>query len=765
MINKRNAPRLRAAFVIALAALPFALFGQTNGTAQAAAQGAAQTVQGPQAVLVYADNPDVVEIVDAAGVGRIASIGDEIRGGETLKTAASAAEIKLTPNGSIIKVARNTKFKVTTLAGSASGADTNEFALLGGKIRTVAAKSKAGNKYLIRTPSAVCGVRGTDFALNAVEGERDSVAVKSGLVEFAKIGADGVAQPIMVAAGQFADAFAAVFSAAAFSAEQFAQEFADVEFTSLNPADVPNESPEPAPAEEPKKEEEKKEAEAAPSAPVAEPAPAPAPSSAADLPKPKLDTSKSKIMTWLGEMLGFELGSVVIDGNTYSKAIIQPTFNLGKLKLSLYLPVIYTDDLFNPNSWYMPKGNNEWSFGSEYYSNDPIQGAGDALRDLALKIRYIEYGNQAFDPVYLKVGNLSTMTIGHGVLMRNFANDSDFPAVRRVGLNAGADTGFWGVEGVVNDLAEPEIFGGRFKILKFIGLTILADIDPAGDLSESAAEAAGKPMFFGTGLDLDLPIANSPVFALRAFADAAAVVPLTRASVTDGTTIVPAGFQYKTVYDPDKSGFDAFNNYGIVAGLMGKMLFIDWRLEYRQYRGAYRPTFFNAAYERNRAVYAQEFKNMLLNPAANVLTHGIYGEAGFSLLKDKLTFNAGYMMPWSSDSAVPTENVLKNDYLQAKLLIKKGLIPILDLSGSFSYERTGFAYALMSNITGVGLFDANTVLKGEVVYPIASSVDFAIVVSTATAHTSEGAVIYETVNGQLTPKVEPTVTFETRVRF
>jgi len=741
-----------AVLVLTLASLPFSLVAQAAGsTAGTAAQKA------PAAMLMYADNPDAVEIIDAAGVGRIASIGDEIRGGETLKTVASAAEIKLTPNGSIIKVARNTQFKVTALAGTTQGADTNEFALMGGKIRTVAARSKAGNKYLIRTPSAVCGVRGTDFSLNAVPGERDAVMVKNGLVEFARVGADGVAQPIMVAAGQFADAFSQVFAAAAFTAEQLSQEFSDVEFTNLDPATVPNETTEATPVAEEKKVEE--------TAPAAVPAPSPAPSASGDpspLPTPKLDTSKSKLMTWLGDMVGFEIGSVVIDGKTYSKAIIQPTFTISKLKLSLYLPIIYTADLFDPSNWYKPNGNNEWSFGSEYWSTDPLKGSLDVVRDLALKIRFVEYGNQAFDPVYLKIGNLSSMTIGHGIIMRNFANDSDFPAVRRVGFNAGIDSGFWGIEGVVNDLAEPEIFGGRFKFLKFVGLSLIADIDPAGDLSGSDADVTGKPVLLGTGLDLDFPILNNPAFGLRAFADVAAILPITRKSVTNGTTTVSPGLQLKAVYDPDAgSGLEAFNNYGIVAGFIGKVLFIDWRLEYRQYRGAYRPTFFNSAYERNRAVYAQEFKEMLLNPAGNKLTHGVYGEAGFSFFNDRISFNAGYMMPWSSDSATPTMEVLSNDYIQAKLLIKKGVIPVLDLSGSFSYERTGFAYAIASNVAGVSLFDANTVLKGEVIYPIASTVDFAIVVSTATSHNPDGSVRFE--YGQ--PKVEPTVTFETRVRF
>jgi hypothetical protein len=240
------------------------------------------------------------------------------------------------------------------------------------------------------------------------------------------------------------------------------------------------------------------------------------------------------------------------------------------------------------------------------------------------------------------------MTIGHGVIMRNFANDSDFPAVRRVGFNMGADLGWWGVEGVVNDLAEPEIYGGRLKMLKIFGVSLITDVDPAGDLSKSEAEDIGNPMFIGTGADIDLPLMRGETAALRAFADVATILPLTRSKIADGLgNEVDAGLQIDSVYDPDAgSGLDAYNNYGFVTGFIGRMSAFDWRLEYRLYRGAYRPTFFNASYERNRTVYAREFAQMLMSPASTEKTMGVYGEGGLSLFRKRLSLNLGYMMPW-----------------------------------------------------------------------------------------------------------------------
>ena len=444
---------------------------------------------GPKALLVYADDDSLIQVITSSGTNRSIFVGDEILPGETIKTAGTNAELKLDPNGSVIKIARNTSFKVEGLAG-ASGKDTNEFALLGGKIRTVAAKTAGSNKYQIKTPTAVCGVRGTDFSMLVIEGARDAVYVKRGLVEFARTLADGTLQPILVGAGQFADVFGPSFIPSPFTPEQLAQDFADLdEFKAVDPASVPQqEEPQAATQEE-------KPAEEANTPTVDASTQTPEESQKAG---PK-QAQESKLMSWLGDILGFEIGSVVIDGNTYSKAVIQPVFSIGKLKMGLYLPVIYTNDLFNPASWYHPNDNDEWSFGSEYWDTDPTQGALDALQDLALKIRFIEYGQPMVDPFYLKVGNLSSMTIGHGVLMRNFANDADFPSVRRVGINAGYDAGPWALEGVVNDLGKPEIFGGRVKLLSFFGISAIADINPAGSLAtQTERDSIGDPMLIGS---------------------------------------------------------------------------------------------------------------------------------------------------------------------------------------------------------------------------------------------------------------------------
>jgi hypothetical protein len=193
-------------------------------------------------------------------------------------------------------------------------------------------------------------------------------------------------------------------------------------------------------------------------------------------------------------------------------------------------------------------------------------------------------------------------------------------------------------------------------------------------------------------------------------------------------------------------------------------LVIDWRLEYRRYQGIFYPGFFDAVYERNRALYAQQFADLLLHPDTAVYPgiNGIYGEASFSFFREKIRFTGAYLMPWSTDPSFDWIDVTKNDYILARLTLKKGLIPVYDLSGSLSFERTGFVYALVS---GTNVFDANAVFKSELVLPIGSTVDLALVATTTAAHDGEGNIVYEGTGTNLKPRVETSITFETRIRF
>ena len=718
----------------------------------AAAQ--AKPATGQKLILEFVDGADLTVTAADKSVLKLGSgimEGDEIPVGATITTGAStSAELRLKPNGSIIKLAKSTTFTVAGLA--AASQDKNAFVLAAGKLRAVAAK---GAQYSFASQTAVCAVRGTDFSFAVDEGSRAVLMVAKGLVQFDKTDASGaVLGSIGVGAGEFADAFAAAFASAKYSDQQYTDQYGDLGFKKLSESEVPQAAPAP---------QAESQAESPSQAPAAQAAPAPSSGPAAPSP----------FMTWLQNSLGFEIGSVTIDGSTYSQAIVSPNFAFGKVKMGLYLPVIYSSNLFDPDDWYHPQGNNEWSFGSEYFkSGDYLAGSGDFARDLALKVKYFEYGTQLQDPFFIKVGNLEDITLGHGLIMQNYANDTSFPAVRRLGLDTGLDLGSGGFELMTNDVTDPEIVGARlfFRPVKgfklAIGASAAVDWNAASTLDLGAGAPDAGLWLIGTGLDLDLPIVASSLFGLRAFADGAVTLPYVQSDFPyEGQTISP-GLKTDLVYSDGQ-----LKNWGAAGGFMGNVLFIDWRLEYRYFTGYFKPAFFDSTYDRMRGQYATQYLGYLANPSSYddaPTVMGVYGQGGFSILKEKLSFQIGYMWPWSPEAGLDYQQqlqVLSNDELDATFVIKKGLIPIVNVAGSVSYVRRGLAQAIAKG--GFTFIDSNTLFSGEIDVPVPKTpnLDLAVIFQTVPVLNPDGSIDYTASGANKSlgiPALKPSISIETR---
>jgi hypothetical protein len=270
----------------------------------------------------------------------------------------------------------------------------------------------------------------------------------------------------MVSQNQTLNTLASVFQAVTLPVDQIESQFRSMIFKALSPADVPGHIPmaqgEPAAEETEKVVEDEVTTETVPepleitdedmaAAQSGEPSKKPSPS------------KDSALARALRDIFGMEIGTTTIDGKSWSKIIVQPRLEIGKFKLGLYLPVLYVDNFFDSTQWYEPQGNNEWSFGTDQDSNTSDIFL-DILKDTMLKIRYIEYGDPGWDPFYLKVGNLNNMSIGHGAIMNNYANDGEFPAIRKTGLNMGFDLGVFGMELVGDNLADPSMTGSSLFI-------------------------------------------------------------------------------------------------------------------------------------------------------------------------------------------------------------------------------------------------------------------------------------------------------------
>ena len=182
------------------------------------------------ATLAYADNPAEVQVTTETGEALAPSLGAELPAGTTIVTRQSSVELALEPSGTLVKIAPNTTFVLERIDVGSRTVD-HSFRLPAGKIRTVV-KGVRNDRYRIRTPTGVAGVRGTDFAQRVVPGRTDWICVREGAATFARL-ADGTR--LVVTAGQFADTYDDDFRSAQVGALRLEEIFADVQFVELDP--------------------------------------------------------------------------------------------------------------------------------------------------------------------------------------------------------------------------------------------------------------------------------------------------------------------------------------------------------------------------------------------------------------------------------------------------------------------------------------------------------------------------------------------------
>lgn len=671
--------------------------------------------------------------------------------GSSIQTNGTYAEFYILDNNSILKLSRNTEFIIEKLEGSGG---VNNFSLAG-KLRMVAAKASGSkNEYNIRTESTVCGVRGTDFILDTIAG---SAFLKNGGIDLENL-SNGT--KLSLNPGQGSNLFGDLFEAFAVTADAMAGLYQDMIFTNLDPALVPGYEGE-LPGNENDSDKNTDGAEnPVDSASLEDGGDDPDPSDNA----PKKD---NPVMKFLKDALGFEIGSITINGTTYSKAVIQPEFTIGKLGLSLYLPVVYTNNLFDPNDWHQPNGNNEWSFGTDQNGWQDI--VLDIFSDLFLKIKYVKWGDIR-DDFFLKVGNLDDLTVGHGMFMYNYANDADFPVIRKVGLNLGIDFGAFGFEAVITDISNIDIFGGRIFFgdgFEF-GISAILDIKPGALVNPShpLITASGDPVFINAGIDVDIPIIENDTFSIVAFADLGAMVPYLRNdAVYDGETI-EKGVKWESVFSVDAPFADMFHNFGVKAGVFGTLFGVNWNLEFRYYNGNFRPAFYNTTYDRVRGLYVDETLEYLaslndIEQSQPDYSMGIFASTEFSIL-EMIDIELAYLWPWYMEEGKPVYG--DDDYFHFQISIRPDVIPVLGIYGSIYYTRTSFIPTIIQKegFEGFSLFDSNTIIGGEIVYPVSETLDIVGTVAT-TIQQENGEVVYDAVTGQ--PKIVPAIGIETRIHF
>jgi len=148
--------------------------------------------------------------INSDGTWRTASIGDEVSQSAILKTERdSSCDLCL---GALASVRIGAETTVTMKALSLEATHRSaELSIAQGSLASKVKKLAARERFEIRTATAVCGVRGTEFLVRAEKGKAPFIAVKEGAVAVmppsydaskiealgAKIGAEGLAQTLI----------------------------------------------------------------------------------------------------------------------------------------------------------------------------------------------------------------------------------------------------------------------------------------------------------------------------------------------------------------------------------------------------------------------------------------------------------------------------------------------------------------------------------------------------------------------------------------
>lgn len=374
--------------------------------------------------------------------------------------------------------------------------------------------------------------------------------------------------------------------------------------------------------------------------------------------------------------MGSSSGGSFTGGVTYTQIgnesfvglVLSPEFTIGKVGVGLNVPILY--------------GLDDNSIRTEIF-----KGGVGPLR----LIRYIRYGTQKTDPVYVRVGELSGTMIGFGGLVNNYTNTTSYEK-RKVGMHFDVNfmQGLGGIEGLYSDFdpsslnllairpySRPLIWTDIPIVRTLeVGTTFIQDKDQTSRNGETYSfTASGMGAF---GIDMGVVLWKIPFLQIDLFANYSTL------NVASDTLNVFAASQGENSFE---------SGSGISAGMNFRFHFIadifstDVRIERLNYSDNYLPQFFDAAYELN--------KDAKIASLANVRKiSGIYGSLTGNILQT-VQLGGSLLLPDKVSAATPaTVRVsadlerLANKFSMHASYIKGDLD---DLGDAFTFDERSLA--------------------------------------------------------------------------
>ncbi len=269
------------------------------------------------------------------------------------------------------------------------------------------------------------------------------------------------------------------------------------------------------------------------------------------------------------------IGPTVIGGETYASLRLQPDLSLGKFGVGMDIPLMVSLE--------------DGSFRNEVFT--------DGVGPLRM-IRYLRYGRERQDPVYVKVGDLSGATLGFGFVMYQYSNMGSYEK-RDWGteFSVNYDRSV-GLEGIYSDFSELSVVGLRpyVRPLELAGaeVPILRNLEVGGVYATDQSDAAtpGGNALTIWGADAGVPISIGPILDIVPFA--------AYANIAD-----PGAGAFPNTDDEFTPGSGAAAGVNFDLQLIADLFSLTGKVERRLFGENFTGSYFNSVYETNKFGFLQ----------------------------------------------------------------------------------------------------------------------------------------------------------------
>ena len=316
-----------------------------------------------------------------------------------------------------------------------------------------------------------------------------------------------------------------------------------------------------------------------------------------------------------GVSLSGLIGTVSVDRDQWQRLNIRPRVNVGAVRAAFDLE-LFMDE----RGRIRDRG---WNFSTRR----------NGLKSLLRKIHYFQFGTLE-DPdrvIYFRIGALENLTLGNGLIVRDYRNTFGYPGTKRTGVDLQIRGFVWrdlNLRGFVSDLVDlldrgTPLIGGRVttKIVGGfeLGGSLVVDMDQYAALPDSIRPSIAN-RYAVYGGDLTLPI------------------------------IQRAGKRIALYGGFARSAATAAPGYGVhgpgISFLSGRF---SARVEGRYTRGRFEPDYFDAFYDQTRATFLPDGRIVVREDGIrDVGLKGIYARIAYDRVRS-FSFRASYQHLTGSD--------------------------------------------------------------------------------------------------------------------